>query len=223
MSLHVKLSRFSNNTLVAFGSALYNAVKNILGIDAVLLPFATLLEKCKDAVNNVLEKTKAKEVSQHLKSEDNIRDNCLVGINKLVDAQLYNPDATIQNAAAELNVLLEKLGDAVQTESYDKESILIKTLLTDFTGDYSEQVTTVHANPFVDELGAAQSRFDTYRQQQLAENVEMTEIVAMSTIRREFESSIRSLLSVLPTLYQINPTPELKEAIALVQETINKF
>lgn len=223
MNLNVNVARFDNNKLVAFGNGVNNATKSLVGIDAVLTPFQTQLVNCQNAVNNVLEKTKAKEVSAQLKKEDNIRDNCIIGLNKIVDAQTYNPDEEIQQAAKELDQLLAKLGNSIQKESYDKESALNKTLLVDLNGDYASQVAITHATPFVVELEASQTRFDNLRQKQLLENVEMTEIVSMSAIRREFENSIRALLTVLPAFFQISPTPELKQAIGLVQELINKF
>lgn len=222
MELHVRMSRFDNNKLVAFGNELYNAIKGLVGFETVISPFQNLLTRCTKAVNDIIEKTKAKEVSQFLKTADNRRDNNITGLVKLADACRYHPDEAVRLAATQISQLLDKLGN-IQEAGYDAESTMIKNLLTDLKGDYAPQATLISANPFVTDLDAVQTEFDTYRQQQLAENADLADIESMSSIRREFEVSIRSLLTALPALYLLNPTNELKTALDLIEQTISKY
>ena len=223
MGLHLNVAKLNNNELVAFGEGLNNAVKNLQGIDSVLKPFQKQLNDCTNAVNNVLEKTKAKAVSDLLKTEDNTRDNLIIGLNKLIDACSYHPDNAVVQAATELNTVIDKLGSSIQKKGYDAESTLLNTILTDLKGDYLTQVTIINADAIVKALDKSQNRFAKLRSEQLIENAEINEIVSMSAIRREFEASIRLLLSVLPVLYQLNPAPEFKDAIGVVKQLIAKF
>ena len=223
LKLKINLSEFNNTKLLAFGEALYNAVAGLTGIDTVLLPFQKLYKQCVDAANNVLEKTKAKDVSERLKEEDNARDDLIIGINTLFDACEYHPETAVRDAAIELNQMMAKLGNKIYRETYDSESRSIKTLLLDLTGDYAPQVATCSATPYVDALEESQERFDQFRSEQLDENVETSQIVSMSTIRREFKQNIRAILELLPVMYQVNQDPEFKKAIDRVQQLILKF
>ncbi|MCG8409869.1 MAG: DUF6261 family protein [Bacteroidales bacterium] len=223
MKFRLKLSRFDNSKLVAFGQALNDIVKGLTGFETVLTPFQSFLLKCVDAINNVAEKTKAKEISEMIKSEDGIRDDLVIGINKSLDAYEYHPDETVRVAASEISKIIAKIGYSIYKESYDEESALIKNVLTDLKGDYATQAETCHITPFVTALDQSQTRFDEYRAKQINENADINQIVAMSTIRRDFEKSIRKVLDVLPVMQSINPTAEQSKAINLVKELIRKY
>jgi len=223
MKLQINIAKLSNSELVSFGDQLNTFIKDLNGIDGVLLPFQEKLTLCQQAINNVLQKTMAKDVSAQLKTEDNLRDNCIIGLNKLVEACEYHPDETVKEAAIKLNDLLDKMGNKIYLQSYDAESTIIKTLLTELNGEYSSHIALVNATPFVTALSEAQTRFDTYRQHQLTENAEVSEIVSMSAIRREFEQDVRNLFQLLPSYYLINQSAQVKTAINQVQELINKF
>jgi len=223
IKLTINLSKFDNNKLLAFGEGLNNSVKDLKGIDGALLPFQEKLLECTNAANNVAEKTKAKEVSEMIIKEDDARDNLLAGINKLFDACEYHPDTAVSDAAIECNQVLEKLSKNISRQAYDSESASIRTLLTDLTGDYAPQVETCSATAFVQALEQSQNHFDQIRTEQLQENVETSQIISMSSIRREFTSNIRAILQLLPLIYQVNQSPEFKTAIELTQQLIRKF
>ncbi len=142
----------------------------------------------------------------------------------LIEAHLYHPDEALRNAAGELKRILDKLGKNTYRLPYDAESAAIKTLLTDFTGDYAPQATSIHATSFVTALSEVQTDFDNFRSQQMNENASIALIESMTAIRREFELSMRSLLSVLASLIELNPDDEaLKNKGILVQEVLKKY
>jgi hypothetical protein len=224
MSLSINLSRLSHKLIVSLGEELAKAVEGIEGIQAVLTPFQSLLVRAKEALNNVIEKTRAREVSQQLKGNDNLRDGYLDGLGLLIEAHLYHPDEAVRNAAVDLKRVLDKLGKNTYRLKYDAESAAIKTLLTDFTGDYAPQATLIHATPFVTALSEVQTIFDNLRSQQINENASIAVIESMTAIRREFELSMRSLLSVMATLIELNPDDEaLKNKGIVVQEVLKKY
>jgi hypothetical protein len=63
-----------------------------------------------EALNNVIEKTRAREVSHQLRDQDNLRDGYLTGLGLLIEAYLYHPDEALRKAAGELKRILDKLG-----------------------------------------------------------------------------------------------------------------
>ncbi|MGE4290414.1 MAG: DUF6261 family protein [Salinivirgaceae bacterium] len=224
MSFLINLSKLTHNLIVSLGEELAKAVEGIEGIQAVLTPFQSLLVRAKEALNNVIEKTRAREVSQQLKNTDNQRDGYLYGLDLLVEAHLYHPDEALRNAAGELKRVLDKLEKSTYRLPYDAESAVVKTLLTDLTGDYAPQANSIHATPFVTALSEVQTGFDNFRSQQINENASIAVIESMTAIRREFELSMRSLLSVLAMLIELNPDDEaLKSKGIVVQEVLKKY
>jgi hypothetical protein len=69
-----------------------------------------------------------------------------------------------------------------------------------------------------------QTIFDNFRSQQMNENASVAVIESMTAIRREFELSMRSLLTVLASLIELNPDDVvLKNKGILVQEVLKKY
>ena len=73
MSFLINLSKLTHKLIVSLGEELVKAVEGVEGIQAVLAPFQSLLVRAQEALNNVIEKTRAREVSQQLKGHDNLR------------------------------------------------------------------------------------------------------------------------------------------------------
>lgn len=223
MKLIINFSKLDNNELLSLAKSVDANIKTLPGIEAVYSPFNTALEKCSKANSETIEKTMAKEESQLVQGEDDNRDKYSMGLVKLIEAHRYHPNAEVAAAAAEINQLIRKAGKHFYRFSYDKESVVIDTILTELENGLADNVILTGLSPYVEALRKSQDKFKQLRHAQISVFANNNELLSFGEVRNELETTMRGLFTVLPVLYTLNPTAEFKTAIGIIAETISKY
>jgi hypothetical protein len=170
-----------------------------LGIDTLYAVYAPLLTEEIQALDII----RRSELTTEIAEQDRKRDTIYRGFADNVKSQLQHYDHTKREAARKVEVILEHYGN-IAAKSLDAETAAIEDLYNELLkqGNY-EQVITLGLGPWMEELIQASRRLQQLMIQRYDEAA-LRPDVHMQRIRKEVDSSFRSILDLLEALVRVN-------------------
>lgn len=114
------------------------------------------------------------------------------------------------------------MGWNLHRESYDEQSALMRTLLSELENKHAERLALLGMTEYVAELKACQTGFDSLRQEQLERQAEMESISSMTAERGSLEQACKDLLEILPGYYRMTGDEALGTALPKISELIDR-
>ena len=207
----MKINKIATNIRVTdaadIGGKLYGELDTAPVDDPLLVVIKGEIQTVNTALTNALNEYKAMSVLEDL---DTKRDNTYRAIMYLNKGYLLHPDATIRNAALEVEKVMERYGFELINQNYTTQS----TLTEAFIRDMKETAMAAHVavlpglTNLVEQLGTVQEQFraseSTWHAAQNADD----KTVSASTLKRELLKVVNDKLVVyLRAMMQMNPEP----------------
>jgi len=192
-----KLISTSRTTEVdAASMRIVSAYKNTsLGQDTHLSGIFSELEPASAQLTAAVHQSTVESV---LDEKDEVRDDAVRGLNYIILGYLHNPNPTLQNAAEEIEKVLDNYGLSITGESYATESSLISSLLVDLSKAGLQP--SIEALPGcaeqIDALQNAQDDFEATRVAYEAEKANEENRKNASTLKKEVTAIINDKLVV---------------------------
>jgi len=223
MTLTMNFSGLTNAELLSFGQDLDSILAPLSEtIAPVYNPFQNALSRYAEIAVSAIEKQVAQQQTEALAGADDTRDGLFRGVKYLVQAYLLHPNEAKREAAAEIEKSVAKVGWNLHRESYDEQSALMRTLLSELENKHAERLALLGMTEYVAELKARQTGFDSLRQEQLEHQAEMESISSMTAERGSLEQACKDLLEILPGYYRMTGDEALGTALPKISELINR-
>ena len=191
---------------------------NIELVNAVLEPLKQAIEQEDKALNLPRQEEGTKELEQL----DRARDQAYRALQLLTELHLQDDDSATQTAAQRISEVLSRYPKVIQSE-YDKESGMIKNLLTDLKAPaMAAHLTKVSAAPYLDRLEKANKAFDQRYRSRLAVAVP-TGTYDIKALRAATDKALQAITRRLDSLDDLQPTlAKLPELIAHYNALVDK-
>ena len=216
----MKLSRLQNMEHFQFAShvAALCDEANIELVNAVLDPLKQAIEQEDKALNLPRQEEGTKELEQL----DRARDQAYRALQLLTELHLHDDDSATQTAAQRISEVLSRYPKVIQSE-YDKESGMIKNLLTDLKAPaMAAHLTKVSAAPYLERLEKANKAFDQRYRSRLAAAIP-TGTYDIKALRAATDKALQAITRRLDSLDDLQPTlAKLPELIAHYNALVDK-
>ena len=191
---------------------------NIELVNAVLEPLKQAIEQEDKALNLPRQEEGTKELEQL----DRTRDQAYRALQLLTELHLQDDDSATQTAAQRISEVLSRYPKVIQSE-YDKESGMIKNLLTDLKAPaMAAHLTKVAAAPYLDRLEKANKAFDQRYRSRLAAAIP-TGTYDIKALRAATDKALQAITRRLDSLDDLQPTlAKLPELIAHYNALVDK-
>ena len=191
---------------------------NIELVNAVLEPLKQAIEQEDKALNLPRQEEGTKELEQL----DRARDQAYRALQLLTELHLQDDDSAAQIAAQRISEVLSRYPKVIQSE-YDKESGMIKNLLTDLKAPaMAAHLTKVSAAPYLDRLEKANKAFDQRYRSRLAAAIP-TGTYDIKALRAATDKALQAITRRLDSLDDLQPTlAKLPELIAHYNALVDK-
>ena len=191
---------------------------NIELVNAVLEPLKQAIEQEDKALNLPRQEKGTKELEQL----DRARDQAYRALQLLTELHLQDDDSATQTAAQRISEVLSRYPKVIQSE-YDKESGMIKNLLTDLKAPaMAAHLTKVSAAPYLDRLEKANKAFDQRYRSRLAAAIP-TGTYDIKALRAATDKALQATTRRLDSLDDLQPTlAKLPELIAHYNALVDK-
>ena len=221
MELHqIYYSRLQNMEHFQFAShvAALCDEANIELVNAVLEPLKQAIEQEDKALNLPRQEEGTKELEQL----DRTRDQAYRALQLLTELHLQADDSATQAAAQRISEVLSRYPKVIQSE-YDKESGMIKNLLTDLKAPaMAAHLTKVSAAPYIERLEKANKAFDQRYRSRLAAAIP-TGTYDIKALRAATDKPLQAITRRLDSLDDLQPTlAKLSELIAHYNALVDK-
>lgn len=223
MILTINLTGLSNANLLAFGQSLDGLLSPLSeSISVIYNPFKNALKVSSKTTTDAISKQVAQQQTEALFTADFKRDNLFRGTKYILQANLLHPSAKRREAAVEVEKIVAKVGWNLHRESYDKQSVLTRTLLSELNEKHAERIALLGLSSWLEQLEVAQSDFDTLRSEQLEQQAEMEKISSMTAVRGDLEQAIKDLLEILPGYFRMTNDEALGIVLPKIKELIDR-
>ena len=187
-------------------------------IKAVLVPLKAAVAEEDKALNLPRQEEGTKELEQL----DRARDQAYRALQLLTELHLHDDDSATQTAAQRISEVLSRYPKVIQSE-YDKESGMIKNLLTDLKAPaMAAHLTKVAAAPYLDRLEKANKAFDQRYRSRLAAAIP-TGTYDIKALRAATDKALQAITRRLDSLDDLQPTlAKLPELIAHYNALVDK-
>ena len=191
---------------------------NIELVNAVLEPLKLAIEQEDKALNLPRQEEGTKELEQL----DRARDQAYRALQLLTELHLQDDDSATQDAAQRISEVLSRYPKLIQSE-YDKESGMIKNLLTDLKAPaMAAHLTKVSAAPYIDRLEKANKTFDQRYRSRLAAAIPAG-TYDIKALRAATDKALQAITRRLDSLDDLQPTlAKLPELIAHYNALVDK-
>ena len=191
---------------------------NIELVNAVLEPLKQAIEQEDKALNLPRQEEGTKELEQL----DRTRDQAYRALQLLTELHLQDDDSATQIAAQRISEVLSRYPKMIQSE-YDKESGMIKNLLTDLKAPaMAVHLTKVSAAPYLERLEKANKAFDQRYRSRLAAAIP-TGTYDIKALRAATDKALQAITRRLDSLDDLQPTlAKLPELIAHYNALVDK-
>ena len=191
---------------------------NIELVNAVLEPLKQAIEQEDKALNLPRQEEGTKELEQL----DRARDQAYRALQLLTELHLQDDDSATQTAAQRISEVLSRYPKVIQSE-YDKESGMIKNLLTDLKAPaMTAHLTKVSAAPYLERLEKANKAFDQRYRSRLAAAIP-TGTYDIKALRAATDKALQAITRRLDSLDDLQPTlAKLPELIAHYNALVDK-
>ena len=191
---------------------------NIELVNAVLEPLKQAIEQEDKALNLPRQEEGTKELEQL----DRTRDQAYRALQLLTELHLQDDDSATQAAAQRISEVLSRYPKLIQSE-YDKESGMIKNLLTDLKAPaMAVHLTKVSAAPYIDRLEKANKAFDQRYRSRLKSAIP-TGTYDIKALRAATDKALQAITRRLDSLDDLEPeTPKLSDLITQYNGLVEK-
>ena len=191
---------------------------NIELVNAVLEPLKQAIEQEDKALNLPRQEEGTKELEQL----DRARDQAYRALQLLTELHLQDDDSAAQAAAQRISEVLSRYPKVIQSE-YDKESGMIKNLLTDLKAPaMAAHLTKVSAAPYLERLEKANKAFDQRYRSRLAAAIP-TGTYDIKALRAATDKALQAITRRLDSLDDLQPTlAKLADLIAHYNALVDK-
>ena len=191
---------------------------NIELVNAVLEPLKQAIEQEDKALNL----PRREEGTKELEELDRARDQAYRALQLLTELHLQDDDSATQAAAQCISEVLSRYPKVIQSE-YDKESGMIKNLLTDLKAPaMAAHLTKVSAAPYLDRLEKANKAFDQRYRSRLAAAIP-TGTYDIKALRAATDKALQAITRRLDSLDDLQPTlAKLSDLIAHYNALVDK-
>ena len=181
---------FSLQTDLEVTIPIYGADK--LGITDLFARFKVKYNKADKALEVMRKSPHTEEMAQM----DKDRDTFFRNLSDVVRASRSLPPEANSKAAERLHILLSGYRKSVLGGSYAKESSALYNLLEDLKGTYAADVTLLGLGKWVDNLRAAEQKFQEYRAARTKEDLNKP-VEHIKDIRKEMDVIYHSIIAVI--------------------------
>ena len=191
---------------------------NIELVNAVLEPLKQAIEQEDKALNLPRQEEGTKELEQL----DRTRDQAYRALQLLTELHLQDDDSATQAAAQRISEVLSRYPKLIQSE-YDKESGMIKNLLTDLKAPaMAVHLTKVSAAPYLERLEKANKAFDQRYRSRLKSAIP-TGTYDIKALRAATDKALQAITRRLDSLDDLEPeTPKLFDLITQYNGLVEK-
>ena len=191
---------------------------NIELVNAVLEPLKQAIEQEDKALNLPRQEEGTKELEQL----DRARDQAYRALQLLTELHLQDDDSATQAAAQRISEVLSRYPKLIQSE-YDKESGMIKNLLTDLKAPaMAVHLTKVSAAPYIERLEKANKAFDQRYRSRLKSAIP-TGTYDIKALRAATDKALQAITRRLDSLDDLEPeTPKLSDLITQYNGLVEK-
>ena len=191
---------------------------NIELVNAVLEPLKQAIEQEDKALNLPRQEEGTKELEQL----DHTRDQAYRALQLLTELHLQDDDSATQAAAQRISEVLSRYPKLIQSE-YDKESGMIKNLLTDLKAPaMAVHLTKVSAAPYIERLEKANKAFDQRYRSRLKSAIP-TGTYDIKALRAATDKALQAITRRLDSLDDLEPeTPKLSDLITQYNGLVEK-
>ena len=191
---------------------------NIELVNAVLEPLKQAIEQEDKALNLPRQEEGTKELEQL----DRTRDQAYRALQLLTELHLQDDDSATQAAAQRISEVLSRYPKLIQSE-YDKESGMIKNLLTDLKAPaMAVHLTKVSAAPYIERLEKANKAFDQRYRSRLKSAIP-TGTYDIKALRAATDKALQAITRRLDSLDDLEPeTPKLSDLITQYNGLVEK-
>ena len=191
---------------------------NIELVNAVLEPLKQAIEQEDKALNLPRQEEGTKELEQL----DRTRDQAYRALQLLTELHLQDDDSATQAAAQRISEVLSRYPKLIQSE-YDKESGMIKNLLTDLKAPaMAVHLTKVSAAPYLERLEKANKAFDQRYRSRLKSAIP-TGTYDIKALRAATDKALQAITRRLDSLDDLEPeTPKLSDLITQYNGLVEK-
>ena len=186
----------------------------------------TLLKTLKDALaeeDKALNIPRKKEGTADLEALDRARDHAYRALQLLVEMNLLSEDIDEQKAAQKMGNVMSRY-PKVTTSNYNKESALIKNLVTDLQdAKLAEAVTKLAATEYITRLSKANEAFDK-RYLDALKTIIPTGTYDIKALRAATDKALSAVALRIKALADLEPeTPKLDVLISEYNANTDKF
>ena len=191
---------------------------NIELVNAVLEPLKQAIEQEDKALNLPRQEEGTKELEQL----DHTRDQAYRALQLLTELHLQDDDSATQAAAQRISEVLSRYPKLIQSE-YDKESGMIKNLLTDLKAPaMAVHLTKISAAPYIERLEKANKAFDQRYRSRLKSAIP-TGTYDIKALRAATDKALQAITRRLDSLDDLEPeTPKLSDLITQYNGLVEK-
>lgn len=216
----MRLSRLQNMEHYQFASHML-AMCREAGI-AKLNPVLTPLQKAFEKEDKALNQPRQEEGTKELEELDKVRDTAYRVLRLLIDLHLHSDDAALHTSAEKLSEVVARY-PKVAAANYDKESGMLKNLVTDLRATtLTAHVTKLAAKPYIDRLEKANTAFDQRYRSRLKVAVS-TDMFDIKTLRAATDIALNAVVRRMDSLDDLEPaTPKLADLIAQYNALVEK-
>jgi hypothetical protein len=154
----MNFSQLTNAELLSFGQDLDFILSPLSEIIApVYNPFQNSLSRYAEIAVSAIAKQVAQQQTRELAGADDERDGLFRGVKYITQAYLLHPDEAKRGAAAEIEKSIAKVGWNLHRESYDEQSALMRTMLSELENKHVERLALLGMTEYVAELKVRQT------------------------------------------------------------------
>ena len=153
---------------------------------------------------------------------DRVRDRAYRSLQLLIDLHLHSDDAALRASAERLAEVMARYPKMLQV-NYDKESGMVKNLITDLrTADLGAHVTKLAAKPYIDRLEKANTAFDQRFRSRLKSAVP-SGTFDIKALRAATDKALAAVIRRMDSLDDLEPTtPKLAALITQYNALVDK-
>jgi hypothetical protein len=188
---HMEFNKVSCPMCIRFG-AVINAPVLLTGYQSAVAQEETIYKWSRKS-----------EYTQKKIEADHARDETILGIEGIVQADLKHFDPSIRDNAFHVNNLLENYGYLTHA-GYDAETAAIDSIILRLNSqDYLPAVQNLGLAPWITELANRNNLFKSYAEDMIQEEVDKPDI-SPRTARRETDEALRRITARVTALIDLN-------------------
>lgn len=219
----IGLSRMNNGAHFTFVDNILDRAKTDTAIQAneTAVTLVNAFQKAVEAEDELLTVSRKSLLTDDIEDVDNERDILYVSFKKAVKSFLDIPLPEMAAAAKVLNQSIKDYNIDIK-DQLDKETGLLKNLISDLEGKYSEQVSTLSLTPIVTKLKDANERVNTLIKQRSDERTTIS-VGALRKARSATDDAYYELVRMVNALAVVFGDKDYATFIDYVNVEITRY